>query len=52
MPKAIEEKLKKQARKMAAEGKLHKIKGKNSKQEQNAYVYGTLNKLKQAYNVG
>lgn len=52
MPKVIEEKLKKQARKMAIEGKLYKVKGKNSKQEQNTYVYGTLNKLKQAYNIG
>ena len=47
MPKAIEEKLKKQAAKMMKDGKLHKP----GKAGMNAYVYGTLNKLKKQYGV-
>lgn len=38
MPKAIEEKLKKQARKLVKSGKMKKANA-------GAYVYGTLNKI-------
>jgi len=45
MPKALEEKLKREAAKLGAEGKLKKRgKYKNLAQAENAYVYGTMRK--------
>lgn len=52
MPKAIEDKLKKQATKLVKAGKLKgTAKGESSTEKKNAYVYGTLNKLKKNYGV-
>lgn len=52
MPKEIEEKLKKSATKMARSGKLRTMgKYKSIEEAKNAYVYGTLNKLKEKYGV-
>ena len=42
MPKAMEDALKKQADKMAAEGKLRHHKGRTMQETKNAFVYGSL----------
>ncbi len=44
MPKEIEDKLKKRAKKLVKSGKMKKAK-------MGAYVYGTMNKLKEQYGV-
>ena len=44
MPKELEEKLKRQARKYLKQGKLKKKKGESSQQAIDRYVYGTLRK--------
>jgi hypothetical protein len=44
MPKAMEEELKKQADKLASEGKLHHHKGRTMQETKNAFVYGILRK--------
>lgn len=44
MPTALEEKLKKQARKKAREHSLRRKKGETMKQAEDRYTYGTLRK--------
>ena len=50
MPKALHEKLLRQANRLAKMGKLNKING-GVKEAKNAYVYGTLNKIKKQYGI-
>lgn len=51
MPKAIEDKMKKQASKLAAAGKLKKTQSKGGKEAKSADVSSTLANLKKKYNL-
>jgi hypothetical protein len=46
MPKELEDKLRKQASKLAKSGKLKSKKNESLEQAKNRYIYGTLARLK------